>query len=100
MLLSKHLLLLHDSHLLLLRHLLHGSWVHGLAMRLYVIALAVTLSHVVTWTSTTVEGFATLATTLATLVTAISLVLAILTVHLTIVLHTAAELTLATSHVV
>ena len=97
MLLGKHLLLLHGSDLLL-GHLLHSGWVDGLALGLHVIAAATTLSHVVARTTTVVEGFGTGSTTLATLVSAAALVLAILTVHLTVVLI-AAVLTL-TSHVV
>ena len=96
LLLGKHLLLLHGGDLLW-RHLLHSSWVHGLALSLHVIALAV-LSHVVTRTTTVVEVFGTGSATLATLVSATALVLAVLAVHLTVILI-AAILTLA-SHVV
>ena len=100
LLLGEHLLLLHGSHLLW-RHLLHGGGVHGLALRLHVVAVVATLPHIVTRTAAIVEMLATLATALATLVTAASLVRAILTtVHLTIVLPHAAELTALASHVV
>lgn len=97
LLLGKHLLLLLHGCDLLWRHLLHSSRVHGLALSLHVIALTV-LSHVVTRTTTVVEVFGTGSATLATLVSATALVLAVLTIHLTVVLI-ATVLTLA-SHVV